>query len=216
MNERSFSMTGNDMTANKNIRKGERTRLLILQTAYRLFQEQGFHGTSMRQIAESAGIALGGIYNHFASKENIFLSVLETYHPYHEILPLLNNAQGETIEAFVKNAAESMIVALEKRPNFLNLMLIEIVEFKSRHIPQIFNLFFPQVMNVVQRFAEKQDNLRHVPMPIIVRTFIGTFLSYFLIESLLGEEIPDELQDDPFNHAVDIFLHGIVSRKESL
>jgi hypothetical protein len=143
------------------------------------------------------------------------LAVLETYHPYQEILPLLNSAQGDTIEAFVKNAAESMIVALEKRPYFLNLMLIEIVEFNSRHIPQIFNLFFPQVMSVVQRFAEKEDNLRQVPLPIIVRTFIGTFLSYFLIESLLREEIPDELHDDPFNHAVDIFLHGIVSGKES-
>jgi AcrR family transcriptional regulator len=201
--------------AQKNIKKGKRTRSLIHQTAYRLFQEQGYHGTSMRQIAESAGIALGSIYNHFKSKEDIFLAVLEAYHPYHEILPLLKNAQGETVESFVQNAAESMIVALEKRPFFLNLMLIEIVEFKSKHIPHMFNLFFPQVISVVQRFAEQQDNLRQVPLPIIVRTFIGLFLSYYLIESLLKEELPEELQDDPMKHAVDIFLHGILSEEGS-
>ena len=48
--------------------KGERTRQEILQSAHQLFLKNGYHGTSMRQIAEGAGIAVGGIYNHFASK----------------------------------------------------------------------------------------------------------------------------------------------------
>lgn len=54
------------------ISKGELTRESILEGAYQLFLRQGYHGTSMRQIAEEAGIALGGIYNHFSGKEEIF------------------------------------------------------------------------------------------------------------------------------------------------
>ena len=49
--------------------RGERTRAEIIQAAHDLFIQQGYHGTSMRQIAGQAGIALGGLYNHFESKE---------------------------------------------------------------------------------------------------------------------------------------------------
>jgi AcrR family transcriptional regulator len=189
--------------------KGQLTRSRLIEAAYQLFSNQGYHGTSMRQIAQHTGLALGGIYNHFDSKEDIFFAVLEAYHPYHEMLPVLQNAQGETIEAFVQDAAEGMVAALDRRPYFLNLMLIELVEFKSQHIPQMLNIFFPQVMGIVQRFAEKQENLRSIPLPIIVRTFIGLFFSYYLIESFMGVDFPTELKEDALDHAVDIFLHGI-------
>jgi AcrR family transcriptional regulator len=190
--------------------RGEHTRSGIIQAAYQLFLDQGYHGTSMRQIAQHAGIALGGIYNHFEGKEDIFLAVLVTYHPYHEILPVLQNAQGETIEEFVHDAAEGMISALQKHPQFLNLFLIEIVEFNSRHLHQMFEIYFPQVMDVVGRFAEKQKALKSIPLPIIVRTFISLFFSHYIIESILGEEFPDEIKQNAFEYAIDIFLHGIV------
>ena len=41
--------------------KGEVTRLAVEDAAMGLFLEQGYHATSMRQIAERAGLALGGI-----------------------------------------------------------------------------------------------------------------------------------------------------------
>ena len=67
--------------SSENLSKGERTRQDILSAAHTLFLEQGYHGTSMRQIAYRAGIALGGIYNHFAGKEGIFTAVFEANHP---------------------------------------------------------------------------------------------------------------------------------------
>ena len=55
------------------LKKGEVTRLAIEDAALELYMEHGYHATSMRQIADQAGLALGGIYNHFKSKEEIFL-----------------------------------------------------------------------------------------------------------------------------------------------
>ena len=56
----------------ESLSRGEQTRNAILQAAHDLFVQQGYHGTSMRQIAKQAGLALGGLYNHFASKEDVF------------------------------------------------------------------------------------------------------------------------------------------------
>jgi AcrR family transcriptional regulator len=54
---------------------GTPTREKILDVALDLFTDQGFDGTSMREIAERLGITKPSIYYHFASKEEILLAL---------------------------------------------------------------------------------------------------------------------------------------------
>jgi len=54
---------------------GESTREKILDVALDLFTDQGFDGTSMREIAERLNISKPAIYYHFASKEEILLAL---------------------------------------------------------------------------------------------------------------------------------------------
>jgi AcrR family transcriptional regulator len=49
----------------------------ILTVARRLFAARGFDATSIDDIAEAAGVAKGAVYHHFASKEAVFLRVLD-------------------------------------------------------------------------------------------------------------------------------------------
>lgn len=51
--------------------KSEQTRALILQTAMRLFQERGYDRTTMRAIAQEAGVSVGNAYYYFAGKEHL-------------------------------------------------------------------------------------------------------------------------------------------------
>jgi len=53
------------------LRKSDRTRALILDTALRLFRKEGFEDTTLRDIAAAAGISLGSAYYYFESKEAI-------------------------------------------------------------------------------------------------------------------------------------------------
>jgi len=198
----------------KEVSRSETTRTEIVQAAYRLFIQQGYHGTSVRQVAQSAGIALGSIYNHFPGKEDLFVAVLETYHPYHEILDAAQTARGETIESFVGSVATQMILALGKHPEFLNLMLIEIVEFNSQHIPVLFSEVFPQFSVLVEEFATRDDRLRDLPLFVIMRAFIGLFFSHYITEALIGAHIPPEMKENALDHFIDIFLHGIVDKAQ--
>src|SRR5512135_2051178 len=99
-------------TADQPETKGERTRAALLEAGYHLFLSCGYHGTSMRDIAHAAGIALGGIYNHFDTKESIFLAIMAERHPFMNIVPALEAANGETVEELVSDAATRMIEAL--------------------------------------------------------------------------------------------------------
>lgn len=80
--------------------------------------------------------------------------VSEVYHPYHDIFPAIMSARGETFEALVRDAATSMFAAFDNRPDFLNLLFIEIVEFKSVHMRHMFETFFPKFMTLAQGFIE--------------------------------------------------------------
>lgn len=53
------------------ITKAERTRQFIIEKASHLFNKKGFHGTSMNDILSATGLAKGGVYGNFASKEEI-------------------------------------------------------------------------------------------------------------------------------------------------
>jgi len=192
------------------ITRGERTRVEIVEAAYCLFLEQGYHGTSMRQIAQEAGISVGGIYNHFSSKEEIYLAVLRDHHPYHEVLPAMNAAEGESLEAFVRDAAMRMVAMLDRRKDFLNVMFIELVEFNGQHISYLFDLIYPQLIAFSGRFMQDQDRLRPVPTPVLVRAFIGLFFSYIITDLLIGTQMPQEMQVNALDHFIDIYLHGIL------
>ena len=199
------SYTSTDLT------KGERTRAAIISAAYRLFINKGYHATSMRQIADEAGLAPGGLYNHFAGKEEIFAAMLMERHPFLEIMPALQTAKGETVEELVRDAAAQMIELLGERHDVLNLMFVELVEFEGRHVPQLFEAFFPPMMEFAQRFARASSPLRPIPLPILLRAFIGLFFSYFMTEMLIGSQLPPELKEGAFDHFVDIYLNGILA-----
>lgn len=200
------------MTEEKTSR-GEQTRDEIITAAHRLFIRQGFHGTSMRQIAQKADIAVGGLYNHFDGKEDIFVAVLTHYHPYHEVLPALEAAQGSTIEELVRDSAEKMLEALAKRPDFMNLMFIEIVEFNSTHIQQLFETLFPRILSVVQRFKGVEGGkLRPIPPEILIRMFLGLFFSYYITDQVFGATPPPMFRHNALEQFVDIYLHGILAR----
>lgn len=51
--------------------KSERTRALIVESALRLFRERGYEQTTMRAIAQAAGVSVGNAYYYFRSKEEL-------------------------------------------------------------------------------------------------------------------------------------------------
>ena len=58
------------------------TRDRILDIALDLFTEQGFDGTSLRQIAEKVGVTKAALYYHFESKDDILMALHMRLHDF--------------------------------------------------------------------------------------------------------------------------------------
>jgi AcrR family transcriptional regulator len=192
-------------------KKGDITRLEIEEAAFELFMNQGYHATSMRQIADQAGLALGGIYNHFSSKEDIFTAILMDKHPYKQILPLVLAAEGDTAEDLIRNAARALVSELGSRPELLKLIFIELVEFNGKHVSNIIGEIAPKLIPMFEKMIHVRKNLRKLPPPILVRSFLGMFFSFYITELFIKGSIVHKLMPkNSFDLFVDIYLHGVL------
>jgi AcrR family transcriptional regulator len=132
-------------------------------------------------------------------------------HPYREIVPLLLTAEGDDIESFVRNAATRLLRSLDNRPGFLNLMFIELVEFNGAHISELFAAVFPQAMEIAQRMVRLgQGRLDTIPPPILIRSFLGLFFSYYMSGLILDPVASPEFSEGALDQFIDIYLHGIL------
>jgi len=193
------------------LKKGEISRLAIEEAAFELFMDQGYHATSMRQIADRANLALGGIYNHFSSKEEIFTAILMDKHPYKQILPLVLSAEGDTAEELIRNAARALVTELGTRPELLKLIFIELVEFSGKHVPNLFGEILPKLLPMFEKMIRVRKNLRKIPPPVLLRSFLGMFFSFYITELFIKDSIVAKLMPkNSFDHFVDIYLHGVI------
>ncbi|MFL4621185.1 TetR/AcrR family transcriptional regulator [Stenotrophomonas maltophilia] len=102
----------------------------ILQAALQCFLAKGFHQTSMRDIAQAAGVSLGNLYNHFPGKEAIILAVAVAESE--ELAPLLqrlaaSEGQRAQVLAFLRD-----FHALCRQPEWATLA-VEVLAESARN-----------------------------------------------------------------------------------
>jgi AcrR family transcriptional regulator len=188
------------------------TETRLLDAAFELFLNQGYHGSSMRQVASRAGITPGSIYNHFESKEALFVALLTERVPHRAIIGALAHAEGETVEAIVQDSLRRMVVAAADQFDNFRLMFIELIEFQGRHAGTIADIFFPQLLAFIERLKGADSRLRSMPPVLLARAFFGLFFSYVLTATLLrGVEGFDVAQQD-VSQLGEIFLFGVLEK----
>lgn len=94
--------------------KSERTRQDIIEKTAVLFNEQGFAGTSYKDLVNATGLSKGCIYGHFESKDEIALAVFDFN------IAKLTNHFGEKISG-LQNSIDRLLVYPTTLRNFLTL-----------------------------------------------------------------------------------------------
>ena len=94
-------------------RRGATSRATILGAALELFQERGYEATTMRAIADRAGVSLGSSYHYFPSKEHLVLEFYRHTHVLHAaaIAPLL--AREKDLAARLRGTIRAVVITCE-------------------------------------------------------------------------------------------------------
>jgi len=204
------------------VTRGERARLAILDAAERLFVAQGYNGTSMRQIAQAAGdIAVGGIYNHFGNKEEIFQDLLRQRSPYAELVAQLNALQGDDASALLAQAFGVIQPIMWQHLGFMRLALIDLQEHDGLSIRDLANEVIPHAFAFFARVKQARGIRDDVPSYALARMFVG-LMAGFLITGLFAYDgdqprlpnFPVMSEEDWQSMFMDIWLNGIRAKEE--
>ncbi len=190
--------------------RGARTQKNILEAAFQHFLQQGYHGTSMRQVARAAGVSPAAIYNHFESKEALFSAVLTARMPHRALVDALAAARGENVEALVHDALERMQASMADQFDNFRLLFIELIEFQGEHAAQIISELSPGFLSFIQRMKRAEGRLRPFSDSILARSFVGLFISYALTSAMLPQLLPSTSTPRDLEALGDLYLHGVI------
>src|SRR5690606_25990093 len=168
------------------MREGEMsTKEKIIQVSLELFANQGYHKTSINQIARAIGVSKSLIYNYFESKDQLLLHIIEDFMernmaklPGGSIQNL--NSVDDLIDYLrvIKEDAKSqpayyrLLIMLTLQGTVKDKLMADILEKQQKLLPQI------------HAFFEKN----HVPNPQIATYVFGAILDGIILHFLYMEE----------------------------
>ena len=192
--------------------KEKSSRQRILETACTLFVNNGYHGTSTRDITNQIGLSPSTLYSHFKTKEEIFVAVLETYHPWLIIPSAVENARGKNVDEIVRSAADEMLKEWDKQPDLIRLHLIESVEFRGQHLPELFDNTFKKMTQAVEKMVAANSELHTINADILTRALLGLFFAYLMTDRYSEVQFRTGLEGRAFDYFTDTYLKGIASQ----
>jgi AcrR family transcriptional regulator len=109
----------------RKLRRGPLTRKQILDASLKLFSDKGFVRTSVRDIAQAAGITDAAIYYHFASKRDLFEALIEE-RGFTAVLEQLERAEiTDGPDIVIPRIAVSALGFLYQNRDLLKVLLVE-------------------------------------------------------------------------------------------
>ncbi|GCE07350.1 TetR/AcrR family transcriptional regulator [Dictyobacter aurantiacus] len=177
--------------------RGVRTREQIRAAAQRLFLVSGFAGTSTDAIMAEAGVASKEtLYRHYASKEELFVDVLEhmTLEQKRPAAALADLPVPRDMEALRRalTIVARAILSVMAQPDYLALLRIIMAESgRFPHLGQLFKQAVPErgrmvIMGVLQQ-AREYNVVDEVDMDAIAHAMVGGLLTYVLLDVFFTE-----------------------------
>jgi AcrR family transcriptional regulator len=102
--------------------KGEQTKALILNTALEMLHERGYENTTMRAIAEGAGVSLGNAYHYFGSKDHLIQAFYHRTHEDHLRASLTALQKESSLKARLLSVMRLKIDTLEPYHEFAGVL----------------------------------------------------------------------------------------------
>ena len=192
---------------------GERTAERILDVAEQLFAERGYDGATLRDVATRVGVRAPSLYNHFASKDELYAAVLERgIGPVMELLVRTAAADGQPSDP--GKLVTDLMEILARRPAIPRLVQHETLAGGQRLTPILRSWIVPAFERAHELVAANPaaQSWSREQIPLLVLAMYHVVVGYFTFASFYRDLGGDELLGEAALEAQTRFLRELVER----
>ncbi|MEW5976580.1 MAG: TetR/AcrR family transcriptional regulator [Acidobacteriota bacterium] len=197
----------------KKLKAAER-RAQIINVSRKLFSEKGFNGTTTREIAEASGVSETVIFQHFASKRELYSAIIDER--IQEVGPPISDEaiRARDDAAVFGHYARSLLQRTAEDPTLLRLLYFSALE--GHELSDIF--YSTHEIKKVMKFVDyiklrvEEGAFRQLDPVLVARAFTGMFYTYITSEYLFSSTkyYSSRSIDQVVDNFLTVFLHGVV------
>lgn len=215
-------MAGSALKDKAQLEESRRTQ--ILGAASKVFARKGFHGATIAEIARTAHLSEGSIYNYFHSKEDLLVNiprqlVQPVLTPLMEQMPVPDDVAA--VEHLLLTLTTAMVDRVRANAKFLKVFLSALptlsVKAREEYI-KVLPIYAADLLERFLRAGMRRGLFRTDLDPAVAARALPGMLLVFLImqEVLLERPLIARSYDQIVPELVHIFLFGITPRREEI
>lgn len=173
----------------------EDRRKQIKEVALKLFTDKGYAKTTMDEIVQECGISKGGMYHHFANKEEIFVELLKDGGEYRQNIVL------EYMKGSFKSRDEKLIDSLLDKVLDVNpykkLYIVFLIEMQSNPaFKELFEKIYDKSLENFIKFCKEEGLDEYISISNKEFTFLlnSLYVGMYLFENIEKEKLKEMLR----------------------
>ena len=192
----------------------------IMKAARELFARQGYHDTTLEDIARHAEFGKGTIYNYFSSKEDLFYGIIDRLTS--DVLAMAESSiagtQGDARDKLT-SYARAMITFTRANSDLVQLIMRELYHLESEEYDARLKKLSTRTMQVREILARpiaREVSAKHVKSfdAFTLATLFDGMLHFFCMSELKGyHHHAASSVDETAASLVSVFYDGIAERK---
>jgi len=192
----------------------EQTRTKILRAAQRLFAQQGYEGTTTRDLAQAAGVAEGTLFRHFATKKAILIEVA-TQGWVDLLTDLLTELSEMGSYKAVAQVMHRRMLHMRENADMMRVCFME-AQFHPELRDRIQSEVIAKMTDVAEAFFQTaMDRGIYRPMnpKMVAQVFLGMFvIAGFSHDTIMEPGASPKAMQEMAEGLADIFLNGVLSK----
>jgi AcrR family transcriptional regulator len=191
----------------------ENRKRQILNAARGVFIGRGYDKATTAEIAMTAGVSEGTIYNYYHSKRDLLISLSSDFLKSQHLLSLMNNDCKPGDQVFFHELVRERI-----DKGFENVKLMMLLLNEVQRDPELKKLYMEQIVEPVHQALDRflktgidQKTFQDMDIAVSQRVLIGALLGTSILFYLEGDSGPlnRASRQDIAEEVTRLFLHGI-------
>lgn len=169
-------------TTNRRELQAQERRGQLIDTARRLFAEKGVENTTIKDIADGAGVAQGLLYHYFRGKDELFWAIIARDNPFSMMSELLAHAGDRPTREVLVEAATRMYALVTERAETFRIVAREVTT--RPEMQQGFKVVQALAMGLFTGYLEKRiaaGELRPHNPDVSARMLVGSFIAGYVL-----------------------------------